>query len=260
MLLGLVLLAGCSTAPTTNSSEESTSSTTVASQSSTTASSSTSSSSSSTTPTTEETATSEAPKDILQELAATYPDHNFPNEVPYDQSRFLNIAVDIQDTSDSVLYYESDQQYVLNGVQLNNETPFASYKRVTYADEASAKEAVAKQPVDGAVETDLGYGITGYQEGAAGSNYLSWTEGNWTFTVRSSNIMGQDPVPTAKEIVAYLETAMLPAPNVDGQVTIDLMAEDLAANEVSWQEGTVVYTIENIDSFNALKMAVSLNQ
>ena len=42
--------------------------------------------------------------------------------------------------------------------------------------------------------------------------FYNWQEGNWSIRVRASNIEGQDPVPLAKEIVAYLEKASLPAP------------------------------------------------
>lgn len=33
--------------------------------------------------------------------------------------------------------------------------------------------------------SDLGYGITGYGEGAAGTQQFSWQEGNWLFSIRS---------------------------------------------------------------------------
>lgn len=37
---------------------------------------------------------------------------------------------------------------------------------------------------NGGQPVDLGYNITGYKQGAAGSSYLSWQEGNWSLVVR----------------------------------------------------------------------------
>ena len=36
-------------------------------------------------------------------------------------------------------------------------------------------------------------------QGAAGSSYLSWQEGNWNLTVRAVNQENQDPEPVAKK-------------------------------------------------------------
>ncbi|MER2174888.1 MAG: hypothetical protein ABS911_09435 [Carnobacterium sp.] len=59
---------------------------------------------------------------------------------------------------------------------------------------------------------DLGYGITGYGEGAAGSQYFSWEEGNWLFSIRSVSEDQMDNPGIAKKIVEYLEEHYLPAP------------------------------------------------
>ena len=109
-------------------------------------------------------------------------------------------------------------------------------------------------------QVDLGYNITGYQQGAAGSSILEWQEGNWSIRVRASNIEGQDPVPLAKEIVAYLEKASLPAPEKYGKITVEMNDSSQQATQVSWQEPKNVYTVTHKDTLSALKMAVSMNQ
>ena len=96
-------------------------------------------------------------------------------------------------------------------------------------------------------------------QGAAGSSYLSWQEGNWSLTVRAVNQEEQDPVPVAKEVVAYLEEAMLPAPEV-GQITIDMGKNDHTATTVVWQQEKTLRTVQHQDARSALKMAVSMNQ
>ena len=133
----------------------------------------------------------------------------------------LNAATAASQSDASILYYGLDQQLSLNDKALNEETPLAAFQSKEYqsADEAAA--AVNVTADDGGQAVDLGYGITGHMQGAAGSSYLSWQEGNWSLTVRAVNQEEQDPVPVAKEVVAYLEEAMLPAPEV-GQITIDM--------------------------------------
>ncbi len=129
---------------------------------------------------------------------------------------------------------------------------------------ASSQEAIdALQPVTvdtNGRQVDLGYNITGYQQGAAGSSILEWQEGNWSIRVRASNIEGQDPVPLAKEIVAYLEKASLPAPEKYGKITVEMNDSSQQATQVSWQEPKNVYTVTHKDTLSALKMAVSMNQ
>lgn len=107
---------------------------------------------------------------------------------------------------------------------------------------------------------DLGHQITGYQQGAAGSSYLEWQEGNWRIRIRGNNIDGQEPLPLAKEIVAYLEENRLPAPEQFGKITIDMGDATNRAVEVSWQEPKNVYTITHQDPMAALKMAVSMKK
>ena len=63
---------------------------------------------------------------------------------------------------------------------------------------------------NGGQPVDLGYNITGYKQGAAGSSYLSWQEGNWSLVVRASNINGESPDDLAKNVVNILEQETLP--------------------------------------------------
>ena len=45
------------------------------------------------------------------------------------------------------------------------------------------KQNAVNQIIDNGQPVDLGYNITGYKQGAAGSCYLSWQEGNWSLVV-----------------------------------------------------------------------------
>ncbi|OTN89504.1 hypothetical protein A5819_001997 [Enterococcus sp. 7E2_DIV0204] len=160
-----------------------------------------------------------------------------------------------------ILYYAETSPIEVNDLAVNDLQPIASFEKKTYASNEAAASAVNQIIDNGGNPIDLGYGITGHQQGAAGSTFLSWQEGNWSLVVRASNINGEVAEPVAKETVAYLETAMLPAPQTVGQISLTASTSDsYQTNSVVWQEGAVVYTIQHFDPLQALKMAVSTNQ
>lgn len=191
------------------------------------------------------------------ELAAMHSELRLPT-VSAPNQKALNIASALEVNHLSVLYYAMDQPLVMNHRQLNNETPFASYQITSY-DSAEEAQATVNYVVDqGGRPVDLGYKITGYQQGAAGSTYLNWQEGQWSLTVRGLNSENQDPVPVAKNMVAYLEEGFLPVPKTVGQVTVDLGVSGYKKAQVVWQEDETVYRVTHQDPVSALKTAVSV--
>ncbi len=100
---------------------------------------------------------------------------------------------------------------------------------------------------NGGQPVDLGYNITGYKQGAAGSSYLSWQEGNWSLVVRASNINGESPDDLAKKMLStFWNKKRCPAPNTVGQITLNVAGTtDYNRNSVVWQAGTVVYSVHH---------------
>jgi len=195
------------------------------------------------------------------ELREAFPDMNLPTDIDHTEGNVVNIASDGNQEKLSVLYFDMSEPLILNSKKLNAETPIAQYQKNTYGSSEEAKNAInVTGDQKGASEVDLGYGIKGYQEGAAGSVYTSWQEGNWYLTVRASNVEGQDGVSMAKKVVEYLESASLPAPEEVGQITIDMAADDYTANEITWQVGNEVYAIHHQEPISALKMTVSTQE
>ncbi|MFV0560513.1 MAG: hypothetical protein ACK5NA_07335 [Enterococcus sp.] len=213
-----------STSETTTSSKESTQETTQSSQ-------------------TQETTT-------LDELKSTYPNVVLPTTVPLSSNNVLSAATAQEGDTLSILYYGTPTKLPVNDASLNQSTPSASYQANGELNEFSIDSS--------ARAVDLGHSITGYQQGAAGSSYIEWQEGNWNIRVRASNLENQDPLPTAKEVVDYLETNALPAPT-KGFILIDMTQQSYEANQVNWQVGNQVYKVTNADSIPALQMAVSMN-
>ncbi|WP_406687707.1 hypothetical protein [Rossellomorea vietnamensis] len=113
---------------------------------------------------------------------------------------------------------------------------------------------------------DLGHGIKGLQEGAAGHEYLYWNEGDWLIKVDfptdpKYRIDGYDGAEDmAKKVVEYLEKNYLPAPDEKGVITINGFKEH-PETVVKWQKGKNVYTITSKEKepFDALDTAVESN-
>lgn len=110
--------------------------------------------------------------------------------------------------------------------------------------------------------SDLGYGITGYGEGAAGSQYFGWEEGNWLFSISSVSEDQMDNPGIAKKIVEYLEDHYLPAPEGQGVVYIQYPQGGEEVNvDIRWQVNNIVYQLRTTRvPLEALEMTVSMNQ
>jgi hypothetical protein len=196
----------------------------------------------------------------MTQLQMNFPTIAFPTNVPHTQGNVVNVASSGDENQLSVLYYDMSTPMILNKQELNYETPIAGFQQSIYPSETEAKIAVELRVDMSGQPVDLGYNITGYQQGAAGSSYVAWKEGNWNLLVRANNLEQQDPVAMAKQVVEYLEVAMLPAPQYIGQITIDMGGSGYETNLVTWQVNNVVYTINHQDAMAALQMAVSTLQ
>ncbi|WP_430606602.1 hypothetical protein IGJ55_002581 [Enterococcus sp. AZ170] len=201
---------------------------------------------------------------VLSQLSTAFPNDRLPQAVLTSKTAdYLTAAT--TSTADQenfrILYYAENHAIEVNDIVVNDLQPIASFEKKSYDSNETAASVVNQIIDNGGSKIDLGYGITGYQQGAAGSSYLSWQEGNWSLVVRASNIGGEVAEPLAKEAVAYLETAMLPAPQNIGQISLTASTSDsYQNNSIVWQKGLIVYTIQHFDALQALKMTVSTNQ
>lgn len=206
------------------------------------------------------TGTNQTQKTAFEQLKAEQPTLPMPQVIPISSGN-LNLVAAQSKQGYTVLYYALPEKLALNAQALNQETPIATYL-YQYGFASSQETINVLQPftIDkNGQKVDLGHQIIAYQQGAAGSNYLEWQEGNWRIRVRSSNIEGQDPLPLAKKIVNYLEKATLPAPEKYGKITVDMNDSSNQATQVIWQEPNNVFTVTHQDALAALEMAVSMN-
>ncbi|MGN7477767.1 hypothetical protein ACTHOQ_07915 [Solibacillus silvestris] len=136
-------------------------------------------------------------------------------------------------------------------------------KEKRYSNEKEAVNAIENYYEIGQTNLDLGHGIKGFAEGAAGHQYISWKEGNWLIEINFPT----DPVyaidnyenaeSMAKSIVNYLEEHFLPPPDQRGKIQINGFREH-PETIVQWQKGNKVYTIDQktADPFETLQLTV----
>ena len=129
-----------------------------------------------------------------------------------------------------------------------------------FNDQAQAASYVTNQPgyttgnQQGLPTVNLGDGITGTLNSGAGQQMLQWNEGNWSFTVRASAVQGQDPTPTAKQIVNELQTVYLPAPQNHGVGTFDIATNTYT---LTWQKNNKVYSVSGSSPSDVIAKAVN---
>ncbi|EDP68796.1 hypothetical protein CAT7_10255 [Carnobacterium sp. AT7] len=151
---------------------------------------------------------------------------------------------------------------------LDNQGELAEVTGTVYENTASASDEMATFSNGKVVEpheergSDLGHDITGYSEGAAGTHYFSWEEGNWVFSIRSVSEDQMNNPGIAKKIVDYLEEQYLPAPNDKGIVYIHYhQGGEEVDVDIRWQDRNIVYQLNTTRvPLEALEMVVSMNQ
>ena len=186
-----------------------------------------------------------------------------PENLPLDNNMYLTARTSEIDAGYQVIFYESTVQLPVNDTSLGDgETkayPIAVVTVQDYASEDESLETLGYMNYDesgGYEEVDLGYGITGYQDSATGQTYISWNEGRWALSTASTTQDPQVGVDLAKEAVAFLEENVLPVPNEYGSIKLDTIHNE---HSISWQEGSTVVTIDQIeDPLEALETAASI--
>ncbi|MFS0780201.1 hypothetical protein [Bacillus sp. 1P06AnD] len=177
-----------------------------------------------------------------------------PTHIPISEGKHLSAATVSDASMYRVIFFESDKAIPINNKQLNNAAnakPIATVEAHKYTTEKKALEQIGymspKEINTGNSPVQLGASIKGYGDAGAGNKWLNWHEGRWYMQVHASNIEGNsDYTPLAKKMVAYLEKNTLPIPHAYGSVKADVEADKAENNRVSWQEGTIVYTVSNV--------------
>ncbi|MED1203006.1 hypothetical protein [Heyndrickxia acidicola] len=188
-----------------------------------------------------------------------------PNALPMDKGYHLTAVTESDRTHYSVTFYESKNPIPINNSKLtngNDAIKIGTVKGTLYKTDAQAGSYINYQDFkkfeSGNPSTNLGYGIKGYFDAGAGSEYLGWNEGRWSFTVRARTVNGSILHTAGRQIVAYLEKEMLPPPHNIGAG--EFIADELASRNqrISWQNKNVIYEVSDTkDAMTALKIATA---
>ncbi|WP_155287716.1 hypothetical protein [Lacticaseibacillus zhaodongensis] len=167
----------------------------------------------------------------------------------------VNASASTNASGTSVKFYSGNSAVDLNDATLSNKGADYSLDKKTFASSGAAADSINWIGAqDGGQTVDLGDNITGTVQGAAGSTYIHWNEGNWSITVRASNVNGQDPTALAKQLVALFHTASLPAPSNKGAANFNLN-DGAGAQTISWNDGSSVYTFSGSNAMATAETA-----
>ncbi|WP_339302751.1 hypothetical protein [Paenibacillus sp. FSL R5-0519] len=194
-------------------------------------------------------------------------DAALPTSFTLDKGTSLGAAI-LSNTADAfkVNFYATTQSVAVNDQSLtasDSKIPvLASYEVKIYKDpnqsEIFPETDLKDIPADMAV--DLGHGIKGMSEGAAGSQYLTWQEGRWTLQIRSVSEDEMNNPGIAKKMVEYLESHTLPVPKDKGYIQVEYPSGGKSIHvTISWQDGHKIHQLKTDQvPLEALGMTVSV--
>ncbi|MDR6723776.1 hypothetical protein J2W91_002238 [Paenibacillus amylolyticus] len=174
-----------------------------------------------------------------------------PTAFNLEKGKHLGAYVETNTATDfQVNFYATDKALPVNDPSLSSSgglTPLASYEVKTYKDPDSTgifpETDLSNIPQE--MTVDLGHGIKGMVEGAAGSQYLTWMEGRWTLQIRSVSEDNMNNPGIAKKMVEYLESHTLPAPKDKGFVSVNYPSGGKSVNVViSWKNGQQIHQLK----------------
>lgn len=213
--------------------------------------------------------TQQSANDVIQDIRSQLKMKNasLPTSFTLEKGKHLTASI-TSNTSDAfhINFYSTDQSVAVNDASLTasgSKVPvLASYEVKTYKDPNSTDIFPETDLKDFPKEmtVDLGHGIKGRTEGAAGSQYLTWTEGRWTLQIRSVSEDNMNNPGIAKRMVEYLESHALPAPKNKGFVNVEYPSGGKSVNvTISWQDGKQIHQLRTEQvPLEALGMVVSV--
>ena len=193
-----------------------------------------------------------------------------PTSLPLAKGDYLTATTVSQAQSYKVNLYEVKQSAAINSKAASKGTLIATVEGTKYQNASSAKNSISayeKVNVSGTDQTlDLGHNIKAVANAGLGHQQLTWNEGRWCLWVDSpsdsayKNKEYPDGKQLAKNVVAYLENYMLPAPQDIGVIYIGDWDGNQVDNTttINLQRNQTVYQIICADPVVALKVAVAM--
>lgn len=184
-----------------------------------------------------------------------------PSVIMIADEKYLTVTVDVDALYYEVAYFETDYVTEINDAVLMQKEPLMLVKGRAYDSIEEAQEQVGYQPTQrGMPEVDLGDDIIGYQDAGAGSSFITWHEGRWSFMMRSRNDESgaEAGKELAREIVDKLSKQLLPPPNENGAGLFNASeGNEVETNRLAWQEGHIVYEVYMADAFQLVDVVMN---
>ena len=203
----------------------------------------------------------------IREALSTKVPLMLPKNVSVSKGRFLTAATSSQSTHYQVKFYETDRPVSVNSQDASKGKLLATVEGTRYQSAASAKSQISDyRQIDFSEYDeflDLGHSVKAAASVGLGHLHLRWNEGRWYIDVDSPadpafRIKGSpDGEQLAKNVVAYLEEYMLPAPQKIGVINISNWS-GTDGSTVRWQDNQTVYRVTSKDPMTALKIAVAM--
>lgn len=171
----------------------------------------------------------------------------------------LNIRYTSSSSQNVVYYSVGNSPLSLNDSRIASEKPYAVLTENKNVADASSLINY-QEPKTGLPAVKIAGNVTGTEEGAAGSTYLQFNQGKWSFVVRASNVQGQKPLPTAQKLLALYQQYGLPDTAAKSSVQVDV-GESLGSlnTVITWAQGSSVYQLKAHSTETAFKMLKSLS-
>lgn len=171
----------------------------------------------------------------------------------------LNIRYTSSSSQNVVYYSVGNRPLALNDSRIASEKPYAVLTENKNVADASSLINY-QEPKTGLPAVKIAGNVTGTEEGAAGSAYLQFNQGQWSFVVRASNVQGQKTLPTAQKLLALYQQYGLPDATAKSSVQVDV-GESLGSlnTVITWAKGSSVYQLKAHSTETAFKMLKSLS-
>ena len=177
----------------------------------------------------------------FQSLIPSEWDISLPSDFPVTQGMYLTAIASSKENVATFDFYETEKELAINDPEIKKNGQFIGHLEITKFETAeAASEEIDKTVFKDGKTVNLGHGITGYQDGGAGSLFTSWNEGRWAITARSTTEKAEESLATAKETVDFLETNIMPIPKQYGHLHIDA---EQSGSLAKWQKQNFVYTL-----------------
>ena len=188
-----------------------------------------------------------------------------PMDLAVTPGHYLTAKTSAKQLQYSIMFFETLQPISINHKELENkEANIATLNAKRYETPEQAANQINHQihKNNGAQSVDLEFGIKGYRDAGAGSQFIGWNEGRWSLDMRATTAQGKEIEKEAKEVVQFLEKHTLPIPHEWGAIKLDVSnSKETHQQQITWQEKGIVYEIiTNKNAIAALEIAVSIQE